>query len=310
MNRFFPLALCFFLFSIGLSAQRVNQCGFKIPPRSLVQKFASVYEAQDVIKAMLDTIKWKENFMVKEQNGINNAYATIQSNRRWIVYDNHFLENMDAYTGTKWASYSVVAHEIGHHYYNHVLDGAGSTPPREIEADYFSGYVMGRMGASLNEAKAAMEKLGTDVQSRTHPAKADRLASITKGWNYAKTNVPTQTTNTGNTNTGNTNTGNTNQDNTNTGNTGTQAGSAAEWIYLTHGNNAPLVVELSDDGRKFQEVELKNGEPFVFKFDIYKYGWMRVRQMRTNKVYRLNHGMDYTLQWSRRQQSWVLLTVN
>ncbi len=70
---------------------------------------------------------------MREQNGIQNAYATIINRARWIVYDNDFLENLDAYTATKWASISVLAHEMGHHYYNHVVSSSGSTPPKEIE---------------------------------------------------------------------------------------------------------------------------------------------------------------------------------
>jgi deoxyhypusine synthase len=86
---------------------------------------------------MLDSINWKQNFNLREQNGINNAYATIIRNQRYIIYDNIFLENLDSYAKTKWASISVLAHEMGHHYRNHVIDAAGSTPPKEIEADYF-----------------------------------------------------------------------------------------------------------------------------------------------------------------------------
>lgn len=75
---------------------------------------------------MLDSINWKQNFTVREQNGINNAYATIINNRRYIIYDNDFLENLDALASTKWASVSVLAHEIWHHYRIHVIDSRES----------------------------------------------------------------------------------------------------------------------------------------------------------------------------------------
>lgn len=54
-------------------------------------------------------------------------------------------QNLDGYAGTKWPSLSVLAHEMGHHYRNHTIDRRGSTPPKEIEADYFSGYVMAKL---------------------------------------------------------------------------------------------------------------------------------------------------------------------
>src|SRR3990170_47680 len=122
---FLILGLFIHQFSV---AQRVNQCGIIIPPKSLQSNFSSVYEARDYINTMLDSINWKENFNIQEQNGINNAYATIIRNRRYIIYDNDFLENLDSYAGTKWASVSVLAHEMGHHYRNHVVDATGSTP--------------------------------------------------------------------------------------------------------------------------------------------------------------------------------------
>ncbi len=153
------------------SAQSVNQCGIIIPPRSVASNFQSVYEARDYVNTMLESINWQENFSIQEQNGINNAYATIIRNKRYIIYDNIFLENLDGYAGTKWASISVLAHEMGHHYRNHVVDRGGSTPPKEIEADYFSGYVMAKLGATANEAVAGMEKIASARASSSHPRK-------------------------------------------------------------------------------------------------------------------------------------------
>src|SRR5690348_14629339 len=179
------LGLCLIAFTFCYS-QRVNQCGIIVPPQSARSDFSSVYEAKSYVNTMLDSINWKQNFTLREQNNINNAYATIINNRRYIVYDNNFLENLDDYAGTKWASISVLAHEMGHHYRNHVIDQQGSTPAKEIEADYFSGYVMAKMGATLAQAKAAMEQIASPRASATHPAKADRLAAISKGWDYAQ----------------------------------------------------------------------------------------------------------------------------
>ena len=83
-------------------AQRVTPCGYIIPPRQprLQSSFKSVYEATQVVNTMKDVIKWQENFQLKEQNGIQNAYATMSGGQRWIVYDNKFLEDIDAYSKT------------------------------------------------------------------------------------------------------------------------------------------------------------------------------------------------------------------
>src|SRR5687768_807475 len=243
-------------FSLLASAQqRVNQCGIIIPPKSARSNFSSVYEAGDYIRTMLGHINWQENFQIQEQNGINNAYAAIIRNQRYIVYDNNFLENLDAYASTKWASVSVLAHEMGHHYRNHVIDSKGSTPPKELEADYFSGYVMAKLGAGLDESRAAMNKIASERGSSSHPGKEDRLDAITKGWNYAqgitgtpqpqqpqppsKPAPPPQQT-------------------------PPPPADDASWIYLSLYGNADMTVYLSDNGRDFTSAPLKATQPFVF----------------------------------------------
>ncbi len=255
---FFALALSLF----ASAQQRVNQCGIIIPPASIRSNFSSVYEAGGYIRNMLQHINWQENFQLQEQNGINNAYATVIRNQRYIVYDNNFLENLDAHAGTKWASISVLAHEMGHHYRNHVVDRQGSTPPKELEADYFSGYVMAKMGASLDEARAAMSKIAAARGSGSHPGRADRLSAIAQGWNQASgtsNTVPPVVT----------------APQQQPSNPQQQTPSSANdpsWIYLSLYGNSNMTVYLSDDGRTFNEAPIKVGEPFVFKFEVYNYG--------------------------------------
>jgi len=292
-NLFFIVALL--IASTGI-AQRVNQCGIIIPPPSTRSNFSSVYEAKTYIDNMLSQINWRENFELREQNGINNAYATIIRNQRFIVYDNQFLEGLDQYAGTKWASISVLAHEMGHHYRNHIVDTRGSTPPKEIEADYFSGYVMAKLGATLTDAKAAMEKIATSRGSASHPARADRLDAIAKGWNYAN--------------------------GTNGGGVSTTPVPApqpqqnpppstndATWINLFLYGNTDMKVYLSDNGKEFSEAPLNTTQPFVFKFEVYNHGWMRFNDDPRAKTYKLLHGKDYAIIWSRRSNNWTMVEV-
>lgn len=315
-KRTLLLALVLLFSLTQSSAQKITGCGFKVPPRSLItSKFQSVYEARDILKNMLDTIQWKENFNIREQNGIRNAYATIINNARWIVYDNDFLEDLDAYTSTKWASISVLAHEMGHHYYNHVVSSSGSTPPKEIEADAFSGYVMAKLGATLEQSIAAMKAIATDQGSSSHPGKTDRVNAITKGWNAAKATV----TNTPDKFPGNTNPSPapapTPQPNypapvppTNSGNTSTPQNDPS-WIALTIQSNKTETILLSDDGRNFQQVQIPAGQAFVFKFDIYNYGWLRLKYFNGYRTFKLKHGKDYSVLWNRRSNNWTVVEV-
>jgi hypothetical protein len=290
--------IIFLLLFIGniAGAQKVNQCGIIIPPASLRSQFSSEYEAKSYVDDMLDRINWKENFELREQNGIDNAYATIIRNQRYIIYDNRFLESLDRYAGTKWASISVLAHEMGHHYRNHVVSSAGSTPPKELEADYFSGYVMAKMGATVTEARAAMEQIASPRASATHPAKADRLLAIANGWNYANGNA-------GQNAPGNPVPAPQPQQNP------PPAPNDASWIYLSLYGNADMTVYLSDDGRKFAEAPLNTSQPFVFKFEVYNYGWLRFSNDSRAKTYKLFHGKDYAIVWSRRSNNWTVIEV-
>ncbi|MGZ8550661.1 MAG: hypothetical protein ACXWV2_08370 [Chitinophagaceae bacterium] len=292
----------------AIHAQKVTGCGFKVPPRSLIKtKFQSVYEARAILSSMLDTIQWQENFSVREQYGIRNAYATIINRVRWIIYDNDFLEDIDAYASTKWASISVLAHEMGHHYYNHVVNSGGSTPPKEIEADAFSGYVMARLGASLDQSLAAMQAIASDRASASHPAKRDRLNAITQGWNLAAANAnptnPTPPSNPIPTSPAPTNPTNP----TNPGNTTPQ--NDPSWIGLTIQSNKTEYVQLSDDGKNFQQAEIKPGEAFIFKFEIYNYGWLRLKYYNGFRTYKLQHGKDYSILWNRRTGNWTVTEV-
>ena len=312
------ILLCLLACSMYVQAQKITGCGFKVPPRSLIKtNFASVYEAKTILNNMLDSINWKENFSVREENGIRNAYATIIRNARYIIYDNNFLEDIDAYSATRWASISILAHEMGHHYYNHVISGQGSTPPKEIEADAFSGYVMEKMGANLNESLAAMNAIATDQASATHPVKRDRLAAITRGWNTAKAETPGNTNGNTSGNQGNnppanpnTNPGGNNGGNTNgQGNTNLPPADDPSWISLSVQSTKTETVQLSDDGKTYQPAEIKAGEPFLFRFEIYQYGWLKLPYFNGFRTFKLMHGKDYSILWNRRTKNWTVVEV-
>ncbi len=295
-----------FCFSISI-AQKITGCGYKIPPRSLKTSFQSVYEAKQVVNSMLDLIDWKENFNLREQNGIQNAYATISRGQRFIVYDNNFLEDIDAYAKTKWASISIMAHEMGHHFYNHVVSGQGSNIPSEIEADAFSGFILQKEGASLAFALAAMTAIGTDRASNTHPAKADRLAAITRGWNAAKTNTSATTANSGSQT--NDTPPPTPTTGGNTGNTQSDPQTDPSWIALSIQSNKDETVQLSDDGKTYQPAIIKTGQAFVFKYEIYQYGFIKLPYYNGFRTFKLLHGKDYSILYNRRNKNWTVVEI-
>jgi len=305
MHKNIIFFLIFSLFFMEGIAQKVSSCGYIIPPRSFTSKFASVYEAKDVVDRMLNNINWQVNFNLRQQNGIRNAYATISQGRRLIVYDNNFLEDIDAFARTKWASISIMAHEMGHHYFNHVVSQQGSTIPSEIEADAFSGYMTQKLGGTLEQALAAMSAIGTARASRTHPAKSDRLAAISRGWNAANADTPPSTANSGSSS------DNRSGNNNGTPPTNPQTTPADDpsWIALYIQSNKDETVQLSDDGRKYQAAVIKAGQPFVFKFDIYQYGYLKLPYYNGVRTYKLFHGKDYMILYNRRNKNLTIVEI-
>lgn len=101
---------------------------------------------------------------------------------------------------------------------------------------------------------AVMNVVASDRASSSHPAKNDRLAAITKGWIAAKTEIPGNTS-------GNTNLSPINDPNR---------------IRLAIQSTKTLTGMLSNDGKTCQPAELKAGEPFLFRFEIYNYSWLKL----------------------------------
>ena len=176
-NKLFPWALSLFLFSGTLSAQERSS-------EEITTNFNSVSEAAHLSREIISAAGLKANFDIRKAN-VPNAAAVLYGSKRYILYNPDFIDKLTRATGTKWAAVSVLAHEIGHHLYRQKVNGRIPQMASELEADEFSGYVLQRMGATLNEAQAAMNILASSRATRTHPGRNDRLASIARGFERA-----------------------------------------------------------------------------------------------------------------------------
>jgi hypothetical protein len=141
-------------------------------------------EGSLITDQIMDAVGLKPNFEVIAAN-VPNAAAVTYAGKRYILYNPNFFAQLTKTTGTKWAAISVLAHEIGHHLDGHTVSQGGSQPALELEADEFSGFVLRKMGASLEEAQIAMRTAAQQRATATHPAQYDRLDAIAKGWNHA-----------------------------------------------------------------------------------------------------------------------------
>jgi hypothetical protein len=124
------------------------------------------------------------NFKIYRAN-INNAVATIINDERYILYDSRLLDFANNQTASFWSSISILAHEIGHHLSGHTLNQMTDNHTAELEADKFSGFVLYKMGASLEQATNAISTIGSNNDTESHPSKRRRIKAISNGWNEA-----------------------------------------------------------------------------------------------------------------------------
>lgn len=158
--------------------------GEKMPTQAYT--FSSDNEAEAALKLITDASGLSPNFTIVAGN-VPNACATMIYNaktkelERYIVYNQTFMYNISQKINY-WASISILAHEVGHHLNGHSLQLGGSRPSLELEADKFSGFILAKLGATLDDAQSAINSLVSEQGSATHPPKSARLAAIANGW--------------------------------------------------------------------------------------------------------------------------------
>jgi|SRR6476661_1149274 len=185
----FVLLLLSLSFATLVHAQQQNEgivCQFdgSAAPTADIQVANAAPIALNRVSDILNTVGLKKNFSVLAAS-VDNAGAIIKGSSRYILYNPYFMAKVDNASQTDWSSYSILAHEIGHHLNGHTIQAGGSSYNAELEADEFSGFVLRKLGATLGEAQSAIAMLATNEGSDTHPGRAPRLNAIAAGWNKA-----------------------------------------------------------------------------------------------------------------------------
>lgn len=124
-----------------------------------------------------------DRIQVRASADTSNAEAQIgEDGQRYIFYNSTFMRELGAKTQKYWALVFVIAHEVGHHIAGH-LDFAGQNHRVELEADRYAGFILGRMGATHDEAIAAVGSIGAGEGTSTHPPRDQRVQIVSLGWN-------------------------------------------------------------------------------------------------------------------------------
>ncbi|MCE7926381.1 MAG: hypothetical protein DYG98_25330 [Haliscomenobacteraceae bacterium CHB4] len=140
-------------------------------------------EARRIVGEICNALGLGQNFDLRASS-VENALATSEGNRRIILYSNVFLKKFNEEARTRWAAYSVLAHEIGHHFNNHDFNEANPDRRKkmELEADIFSGSILRLLNATLDEAKAGIGTFALDAEQQYHPSARARREAVVSGW--------------------------------------------------------------------------------------------------------------------------------
>ena len=129
--------------------------------------------AETLLEDIVSVIGINKNFFVLDCNNVPNARASAYKGKRYIHYNPSFMDDLLNKEKSVY-NIAVFAHEIGHHVQGHSMDivmqrlqGGTFLDPltkeksrrQEIEADEFSGFVMQRLGYSLEEASSPIDSL-------------------------------------------------------------------------------------------------------------------------------------------------------
>ncbi|MEO8419997.1 MAG: caspase family protein [Hyphomicrobium sp.] len=153
-----------------------------------VRSFAGSAGAIQIVQTIMSKVGLPMNLDVRSAPDVPNAEALVEEvsgkQVRVILYNPVWINNLSQTLVSDWPSTSILAHEIGHHLAGH-MDPAYANHTAELEADRFSGHILNRLGATLEQAQLAMAMVSDDSASVTHPGRAERVREIAQGWNDA-----------------------------------------------------------------------------------------------------------------------------
>ncbi|PIF45261.1 hypothetical protein CLU96_2262 [Chryseobacterium sp. 52] len=168
---------CFFVSSQKEidSLKKVSKIDIELPTNREIEQ----------VRQITDFIGLPQNFGIYKGN-IRNAMAVVINGKRIIIFRKDLLRRIDRAGGSEyWSSMFILAHEIGHHLSNHFSTDSPNSKDTELEADFFAGSVLCRLGASLEETikPVSFGFLTTSLDHNNHPDKKSRVAMITNAWN-------------------------------------------------------------------------------------------------------------------------------
>ena len=211
LNLHFPhksgllVVLGLLLFSQAIHAQDRDIYGNKVSSELCDQmEFDTDKEVQRLVTKLLEAYNLPNRYIIGPCSRVSNCVATRdERGRPYILYNPAFLDKIKVFSFTEtdlptaaedWAVLLVLAHEIGHHLNNHIINPHPDLTKRdmELEADETAGYLLYLLNAP--DLKTAQKGLQvpqiSEAGSYTHPPRSERLAAFRNGWEKAAKKFP------------------------------------------------------------------------------------------------------------------------
>lgn len=162
------------------------------PCTTMTSNFMSEQEVERLITEMLDRINIRNRYLIVSCIKVENCQATLYKGKPYILYNPDFLQEVKRLnfssaeispTTQNWKALSILAHELGHHVNNHLLNPHPDASARdmELEADQFAGSMIFLMGGTREQALAAYREL-PEMGTYSHPGRRQRMEAVTIGW--------------------------------------------------------------------------------------------------------------------------------
>lgn len=145
--------------------------------------------ANEMVRSIVAQVSMTANFQIRAAAFGNVAATLCQDGAeavRYVLYDPRLVASVTPNSPNYWTLMLALAHEIGHHVNAHGLDDT-DRPRLELEADFFAGYVLARLGAPQEEAATSAGRLagfqaGVGGEFQGVPPQLRRQAEVARGW--------------------------------------------------------------------------------------------------------------------------------
>jgi hypothetical protein len=177
--------LFFLLLGAGLSGS-VQAEPVNISPKKLYGDSATtnISTMQQLLQEIITTSDITAELYLREAEVLN-LEASVSHRKKYISYNPSYINWLNEITGDKWAVLTLLAHEVGHHQKGHTTRGKSDRLAAELEADEFAGFILYKLGATLEETQEVMKFIAKNEDSQTHPGRASRMEALKTGWDKA-----------------------------------------------------------------------------------------------------------------------------